>query len=246
MIRTYLTYLVSDVLELSRAGEFTLWKGNRHIDENVVAHIVRDVNASHNYGPSPIILGMLDGKGYVVDGQHRLAAAALLEPAARNVHLTICRVPVADEAALKILFRIVNCGTPVPMSHWNDEIATFVRNLTAAINNQWPGVISLRSRAHRPRTCEAALRCAVDENRHIRTAATAGVLCVDDAMRELIAMNAVDMATLNSAHGPEFLTNYDMPASLISHIHSLQFAVGARLHWEKFFIAKMCEIWSAI
>jgi hypothetical protein len=143
---------LGELVATHNAGRFAHWRHNRDVDDRRARAIADHYTANgFNAGPQPIIIGILpSGATYLMDGQHRLRAGALLLGEARNVEVEVVHEPCVDDDALRGLFRLINIGTPVPAQYYNEELARFIAETAALIKARWPRAYSGSPGAPRP------------------------------------------------------------------------------------------------
>ncbi len=252
--REYERLTAAEVVARWDSGQFALWSGNRHVTESRVARIAAEVAQGCDFGPMPIVIGRIptqkngSGGGFVIDGQHRLRAAKLLsaEVAART-ELCICWEECKTDADLKRLFRKVNCGTPVPPSHWDDDVLIFSRGLAQAIRHHWcDSVISDKDTCCRPRITEAALFAAIDDCRETREAAALRRLSVESALEKIVRMNTLHKSMYTGDGARRALSDSGVKtAAMFESAKKLKFYVGLRFGWLSALMAELSEEWLA-
>jgi hypothetical protein len=243
--RRYESRTAAEVVAMWDRGVFALWKDNRAISEKRVARIAAEVNQSANFGPSPIVIGRVGESLHVVDGQHRLRATKLLDPATANrTTLCICWETCRNESELLALFRIVNCGTPVAPSHWNSDVDMFIRELIQAIKTHWGDeVFSKASKAIRPRITEDALRSVIDNCRGTREAAAVHCLSVPGALETMIAMNTAAERLFGGGGKSAVMAGHDVSHAMLGVASKLSFFVGLRKKWLENFVLQLADEW---
>ena len=144
---------LKNLVEIYEAGGFTLWEYNRVIDESraqvVATHCVTH---GHNMGPLPIVIACLpppsheamcdvgcDARAFLVDGQHRLRAGAIMgRDAAALVEVEVIYEECTDDGAVMELFSLINRGTPVPARYHDKLLREFTAEVGPLIKLQWP------------------------------------------------------------------------------------------------------------
>lgn len=245
--RTYRTHTAAEVVAMWSIGIFSLWEGNRRISEKRAARIAAEVTKVGDFGPIPIVIGRVGGASYVIDGQHRLQAAKLLNQIAANrATLCVCWETCRDETELIALFRNVNCGSPVPPSHWNPDVKQFSQELASAIRRNWSSdVFSENASSQRPRITEATLFSVIDNCRETREAASIHCLSVPNALAILIQMNAAAEQLLGGGGKAIAMKNCEVSHKMLGIATRLKFFVGLQKGWLEFFVAHLSGEWRA-
>lgn len=236
---------------------YRAWNGNRPLNVQRARSIAAHVTTSGDFGPVPIVIGVLHQPGerqnradhieYVIDGQHRLEAATLLLPDdAARTQLCVCRTVCSDEADLRRLFTAVNCGTPVPASYWDADIAAFICNVAAAVNNRWPGLITQGAKAIRPRITFVQFRSELDGHARTREAAAAQTLSVAAAIQQLDVMNEdIKRKIAGREDRRVSLANgaFGATSSILAAADRLDYLVGLDKHWPVTLMTNLGAIW---
>ena len=167
---------LQSLVEIYEAGGFTLWEYNRAIDEKraqaVATHCVAH---GHNMGPLPIVIACLppheamcdvgsDARAFLVDGQHRLRAGAIMgRDAAALVEVEVVYEECADDGAVMELFSLINRGTPVPARYHEKLLREFIAVVRPLIKQQWPSAISTtKGKPNRPNFNDASIAEQLD------------------------------------------------------------------------------------
>jgi hypothetical protein len=253
---SYQPMAAADAAALWAQHRLITWAGNRPINMRRAARIAAYVAAGNDFGPVPIVIGVVripPAGGvveYVIDGQHRLQAATLLGRAdARRAQLCICRTVCRNEDELRQLFTMVNCGTPVPASYWDADVAAFINGVVGAINRRWPGIITQGTSLRRPYIPLVQLRADIDSHVRTREAAVARVLSVDDAVRELEAMNSTNRLLIASdsvdTRTQLAMANFTATPSILKFADLRSFYVGLEKEWPNKLMSNLGRTWRA-
>jgi len=151
---------LAEAVRAFEEGKFSLWEYNREINDRQ-AQAIAEYAAANGYdlGPQPLILGALpDGRHYLLDGQHRLRAGALLGADAAHVEIELVIEQCDDAAALRRLFRLINIGTPVPARYYDEEVEAFVAAAAPAIKRRWAAAYSAAAKTPRPWFSDVSLQ----------------------------------------------------------------------------------------
>jgi len=149
---------LTELLNQYTTGKIHLWVHNRDINNMRAKRLADAITSSRNIGPVPIIIAdCQDGKQYVLDGQHRLAASRYVPTVIADtlqvwVSTTIC----ADEEQVRKLFRIVNSGLPVPPKFYDEDLLRIATRTSELIILRWPLAISDK-KPQRPRFTQKIL-----------------------------------------------------------------------------------------
>jgi hypothetical protein len=245
--RTYERLTVVEVLARWDNGLFCIWSGNRHLVESRAARIAVEVERNKDFGPMPIIIGCITSgerrNGFVVDGQHRLHAARLLSSeAAARTELCLCWEECKNELDLRALFRRVNCGTPVPPSHWDEDVYTFCKDVAREIRKKWSAdIVKDTNTCQRPRVTFRALREAIDECRDTREAAAANKLSAANAIATLIHMNTIHERMFTGESGKRARADEKVSEDMLGIAIRYKFYIGLRKNWLCAFLAELSE-----
>jgi hypothetical protein len=245
--RTYKIHTAAEVVVMRAAGAFSLWKGNRHLSEKRAIRIADDVLKTGDFGPMPIVIGKVGLAGFVVDGQHRLRAAQLLDAdTADRAMMCLCWENCADIADLTLLFRTTNCGTPVPPSHWDNDVTLFCDELANAIREHWGcDVFSENKTSQRPRITAAALNCVIDSCPETREAAATHCLSVENALKKIVQMNDLAERLFTGGGKLGALKQEKISPAMLNTATKLKFFVGLQKDWLYNLIARLSEDWIA-
>lgn len=258
---SYQPMSAADAAALWTQHRLITWAGNRPISIRRATRIATYVAAGNDFGPVPIVIGVVrhlpvgdalptDAVEYVIDGQHRLQAATLLSRAdARRAQLCICRRVCRDEGELRQLFTMVNCGTPVPASYWDADVAAFINGVAAHINRRWPGIITDGTCLRRPRIPLVSLRADIDSHERTREAVAARVLSVDDAVRELEGMNSTNKLLIASPRPDRraalAMSIFGATASTLKNADAHRFYIGLEVGWPNKLMSNLGLAWRA-
>jgi hypothetical protein len=252
---TYQLVVAGEAAALWRQHRFNPWQGNRPLNERRAARIAAHGAAGNDFGPTPVIIGTLVRRNeraaeFVIDGQHRLHAATLLAPAdAQRIRLCICRVTCGSEDELRALFITVNCGTPVPQTYWDRDIAAFKDALFAGIRQRWGDVIKPGVRANRPQVSHDKLVAAIEDRSRIHLAAASRILSVDRALAEIGAMNDQARELLPAQPAARLATAIRLwkcaSPAMLDKADSLAFPLGLDAGWPETFAARLRADWVA-
>ena len=75
-------YTGAELLARQHRGEFGLWPHNRAVNMGRVDQIARSMEETQDpwyLGPVPVYVAYVENRGYILDGQHRLAALAKVD-----------------------------------------------------------------------------------------------------------------------------------------------------------------------
>lgn len=242
--------------QLVRLGEIEFWYQNREVDEGRAAAIAAGIAAAQDFGPNPIVIaevaprgaagtaaraGAAGGQMLAVDGQHRLRACQLMgEDKTITVPVCVCRCD--NERDVRALFRIVNAGTPVPLSYYDEEAAAFAEAFADMLVERWPGVEGKGSTAQRPRHTRRGLIDHICSLPAVREGAALGRLDASVALRLAVEQNA-EMEVLAREGSAVRLRQLQITQGILARAERLGFYLGLRPGWSDGLIAAMGEAW---
>lgn len=249
-VRTYQVTSLWEACQSHAAGTFAMWPHNRHLDDARADRIAAALRAQArpDIGPQPLVIAVTGGAQYLIDGQHRLAAGSRLEePLARAIEVLISREPCPTDADVRRMFKLVNCGTPVPMAFFDDDVAQFAGRLAALVAEQWPGAESKNPTAQRPRFVRARLVVTLGDSPPTREGAAAGRLDPAEALAEATTMNdeAREYFTAPTTKTGARRAHQLRGEALIARAEASGFFLGLYLDWPNQLMARLGEAWRA-
>ena len=190
-------YTGAELLARQHRGEFGLWAPNRAVDVRRVDQIARSMDEAQDpwyLGPAPVYVAYVENRGYILDGQHRLAALAKVDDPGL-FQLFLGRIYARRPDELHREFERINCGCPVPESYWNRKFSDVLDQFFAGLRREFPTAESRSARPRRPRYHPATVALVLSEKGSLREAVRANRLTgehlVAAALREHVVAQEV-------------------------------------------------------
>ena len=189
-------YTGAELLARQHRGEFGLWPHNRAVNMGRVDQIARSMEETQDpwyLGPVPVYVAYVENRGYILDGQHRLAALAKVDdPGLFQLFLGRIYARRADE--LHREFERINCGSPVPESYWNRKFSDVLDQFFAGLRREYPTAESRSARPRRPRYNPAAVALVLNEKGSLREAVRANRLSGENLTAAALRENSIAQA----------------------------------------------------
>jgi hypothetical protein len=219
-------YTGAELLARQRRGEFELWPHNRAVDVGRAGQIARLMDESRDpwfLGPAPVYVAYVGDRGYILDGQHRLAALAEVEDP-ELFQLFLGRIYVRLPEELHHEFERINCGSPVPESYWNSKFSNVLDAFFGGLRREFPAAESRSARPRRPRYNPSTVALVLSEKASLREAVRANRLTGEHLVAAAIRENVTARALYQEGLA-------DVPQQCLSNASNMGFFLGLDRVW---------------
>lgn len=170
------------------------WDDNRELVDGraqKLAQVEKELHLNtgrYEFSITPVVVGQLGLKYYLLDGQHRARAWDLLgRPADTEwvVHVVVC----ASREAVEQTFLWVNSGTPVPSAYFDKRIRAALTDFLDMLEREYPSATSTTKAPHRPRYNRELKRDEMSSYNPLRDALMDKKLTPEDLLSAALEIN---------------------------------------------------------